>query len=255
MEDIVRIQEEYTRLLKQPVFNEEDLDYPWFESQKPLLEHLSNLDHSAISVFDLHQKKHLFASVNFNDLFNISQEDALSNESINSRVHPEDQIVLMKIGIRTLQLYYDLPPEAKTDFKLINEYRLMVSNQEYVRVIEQHKAFRTDTRGNVWLALSMVDLSPNQNPEHSVLSQVVNIRNGEAFSWLNDISTKEPGRLTRRESEVLSLVGKGLLSKEIGDLLNISVHTVNTHRQRILEKLEANNTIEAIETARRFGLV
>lgn len=37
--------------------------------------------------------------------------------------------------------------------------------------------------------------------------------------------------------------------------LFISVHTVNTHRQRILEKLGANNSIEAIAYALQLGLV
>jgi DNA-binding CsgD family transcriptional regulator len=187
-------------------------------------------------------------------LFRISQKDALSDQSINSRVHPEDQVVLIDIGIKTLRLYYDLPQHEKTDFKLINEYRLKVGNDEYLRVIEQHKAFKVDRSGKVWLALSMVDLSPNQNPNQTVLSQVVNIKNGDTFSWLDDFKD-ETTKLTKRESEVLSLAGKGLLSKEISDLLNISVHTVNTHRQRILGKMNASNTIEAIDTAKRFGLV
>lgn len=254
MEDIETIIETYQKLLEQQVFAEEDLDYPWLEDQKPFLEHLSRIDHSAISVFDLHQKKHLYASENFNDLFRISPKVAMSNDSISTRTHHEDRYVLMKIGIKTLQLYHTLPVEEKTDFKLINEYRLQVSEREYIRVIEQHTAFKTDKKGNVWLALSMVDLSPNQNPNLTVLSQVVNVKNGESFSWL-DNEGDESSKLTRRESEVLSLVGRGLLSKEISAMLNISVHTVNTHRQRILEKMNANNAIEAIDAARRFGLV
>jgi DNA-binding CsgD family transcriptional regulator len=254
MQEIIRLSEEYMELLSRQIFDEDDLDYDWFESQKPFLEHLSKIDHSAISVFDLHQKRHLYASENFHDLFKMSQEDALSDESINSRVHPEDKVVLMGIGIKTLRLYYELPMHEKTNFKLINEYRLEVAKDDYVRVIEQHKAFKIDRTGKVWLALSMVDLSPNQNPNQAVLSQVVNIKNGEIFSWLDDMGV-EPGKLTKRESEVLTLAGKGLLSKEISDLLNISVHTVNTHRQRILEKMNANNTIEAIDIAKRFGLV
>ena len=52
---------------------------------------------------------------NFHDLFKMSQEDALSDESINSRVHPEDKVVLMGIGIKTLRLYYELPMHEKTD--------------------------------------------------------------------------------------------------------------------------------------------
>jgi len=50
-------------------------------------------------------------------------------------------------------------------------------------------------------------------------------------------------------------VRNGLLSKEISNKLSISVHTVNTHRQRFLEKLGANNSMEAVVFASKFGLL
>ena len=52
--------------------------------------------------------------------------------------------------------------------------------------------------------------------------------------------------LTPREREVLALAKEGMFSKEISEKLNISVHTVNRHRQNILEKLQVDNIIEAI---------
>lgn len=42
--------------------------------------------------------------------------------------------------------------------------------------------------------------------------------------------------LSEREREVLQLVAKGYSSKEIADKLNISIHTVNTHRKNITHK-------------------
>ena len=54
---------------------------------------------------------------------------------------------------------------------------------------------------------------------------------------------------------VLQLIKEGLLSKEISEQLSISVHTVNTHRQRILEKLDVNNSMEAVKYASALGLI
>jgi DNA-binding NarL/FixJ family response regulator len=42
--------------------------------------------------------------------------------------------------------------------------------------------------------------------------------------------------LSQRETEVLVLVAKGLMNKEIADKLNISIHTVITHRKNITRK-------------------
>ncbi|MBR5720727.1 MAG: helix-turn-helix transcriptional regulator [Bacteroidales bacterium] len=46
----------------------------------------------------------------------------------------------------------------------------------------------------------------------------------------------ESYELSERETSVLILVAKGLSSKEIAENLNISVHTVNTHRKNITHK-------------------
>jgi DNA-binding NarL/FixJ family response regulator len=50
-------------------------------------------------------------------------------------------------------------------------------------------------------------------------------------------------------------VKEGYLSKEISDRLSISVHTVNTHRQRFLEKMGAANSMEAVMYASKYGLL
>lgn len=52
--------------------------------------------------------------------------------------------------------------------------------------------------------------------------------------------------LTRREEEILSLLIKGLLYKEIADKLCIGVETVRTHLRHIYEKLQVRTRSEAI---------
>jgi DNA-binding NarL/FixJ family response regulator len=55
----------------------------------------------------------------------------------------------------------------------------------------------------------------------------------------------EMERLSKREEEVLSLLAKGLLYKEIGDTLGIGLATVRTHIHRIYEKLHVQSRTEA----------
>ena len=52
--------------------------------------------------------------------------------------------------------------------------------------------------------------------------------------------------LTEREKTVLELLSKGLMNKEVSDVLNISVATVRTHIQNIYEKLHVNTRVEAV---------
>lgn len=61
--------------------------------------------------------------------------------------------------------------------------------------------------------------------------------------------------LSRREREVLRLVDQGKKSYEIAELLAISKNTVNRHRQEILAKLQAKNSMEACRTAKALHII
>ena len=61
--------------------------------------------------------------------------------------------------------------------------------------------------------------------------------------------------LSDREREVFQLIGEGNSNKEIANLLSLSVSTVETHRARIMEKLDLHNTAEIILYAVRKGFL
>lgn len=52
-------------------------------------------------------------------------------------------------------------------------------------------------------------------------------------------------KLTNREAEILTLVGKGLTNKEIGALLFISIETVKKHLKNTYAKLDVKNRAQA----------
>jgi DNA-binding NarL/FixJ family response regulator len=62
-------------------------------------------------------------------------------------------------------------------------------------------------------------------------------------------------RLTLREREVLKLIAEGHTSREIAEMLSVSLKTVLAHRARILGKLDLHNRTELIKYAMRKGLV
>jgi two-component system, NarL family, response regulator NreC len=61
--------------------------------------------------------------------------------------------------------------------------------------------------------------------------------------------------LSPREREVLQLVAEGKSSKEIANLLNLSVYTVETHRARVMQKLNLRGIPELILYAVRKGII
>jgi DNA-binding NarL/FixJ family response regulator len=79
----------------------------------------------------------------------------------------------------------------------------------------------------------------------------------EAASVLVDAAGPRGGsaELTGREREVLQLVGEGHSSAAIGEILGVSVKTVEGHRQRLMSKLGAGNVAGLVRHAVRLGLV
>lgn len=61
--------------------------------------------------------------------------------------------------------------------------------------------------------------------------------------------------LSAREKEILTLVAKGLVAKEIAAELHISPHTIYTHRKNILRKLKLTSPTEMIVYALEHGLI
>jgi DNA-binding NarL/FixJ family response regulator len=60
--------------------------------------------------------------------------------------------------------------------------------------------------------------------------------------------------LTAREREVLQLLAEGLSTKNVAARLHVSVKTIETHRQHIMEKLDTHSIADLIKYAVREGL-
>lgn len=61
--------------------------------------------------------------------------------------------------------------------------------------------------------------------------------------------------LTSRERQVLQLVGEGKSTKEVATLLGVSIKTAESHRTRLMQKLDIHETASLVRYAIRRGLV
>lgn len=60
-------------------------------------------------------------------------------------------------------------------------------------------------------------------------------------------------RMTRREREVIDLIGEGLSNKEIAQRLNIATHTVKSHVRNVMEKLALHTRLQIAAYSHREG--
>ena len=62
-------------------------------------------------------------------------------------------------------------------------------------------------------------------------------------------------RLSAREQEVLKLIAEGHSSREIAEMLDLSVKTVHNHRTRLMTKLDIHRNADLVRYAIRLGMV
>lgn len=247
------LQQQFEALLDTQRIDPAAVDYSLLDRHVEQLAQLARMTNSGVTVFDSCRRRHAYVSYNFADLFRydmkgIAEEDT---EYFARHIHPDDFAPLFRNNLACMR-YVLAHPELIPDCKLISEYRVEAEGR-CTRVIEQFQVLELDANGNVWLSFSMLDISPNQNAFGGVRSRLVNFRTGEVLPFQPDEADCDA--LSGRETEILRMIGRGKLSKEIAEELSISVHTVNTHRQRILEKLNVDNSMEAVRYADAHGLL
>lgn len=70
-----------------------------------------------------------------------------------------------------------------------------------------------------------------------------------------DLIGATEAQLTERESEIFKLLAEGKSVREIADVLFVSVKTIGTHRQHILDKLNLKTTTDLIKYALKKGII
>jgi len=85
---------------------------------------------------------------------------------------------------------------------------------------------------------------------------VRNILKEDYMRQLDELGAEDSYELlTNREREVLQLVAEGKSNKDVANLLNLSLYTVETHRTHILQKLNLHSVPELILYAVRKGII
>lgn len=78
--------------------------------------------------------------------------------------------------------------------------------------------------------------------------------NEVAQTLLTEKAEIRPDNLTSREVQIIKLIANGLTNQEIGEKLEISNRTIDTHRRNIYSKLDINKSTELIKYAVKYGL-
>ena len=111
-----------------------------------------------------------------------------------------------------------------------------------------------------------VGFVPKRALSSELVSAIRAVQHGDSFlypsaataliqDYLQQVEEEPLDRLTSREREIFKLIAEGSTSREISDMLFISLKTVLGHRTKIMKKLDLSNRTELIKYAIRKGLI
>lgn len=145
--------------------------------------------------------------------------------------HPGMKVLILTMHKDKEYLYHALG--AGADGYILKED----ADDELVAAIESIR------KGNVYISSLL----------SSQVSQLIVQSSRNTSPTAEDLSRTEP--LSNREKEVLKLIAEAKSSKEIADLLCISIRTVQHHRSNIMKKLDIKKSTDLVKYAIRKGYV
>lgn len=178
--------------------------------------------------------------------------DSSDEDIVYNRIHPEDLADKRVLEYEFFKFIDKLPDNRKTEYKATCRFRIKDKNGVYIFADNSTQVIQLSPNGKIWLILCCYDFSCDQIPASGILPRIINNSTGEDVEI--KLSEQRSHILTKREKEILLLIKEGKPSKHIADILSISIHTVNRHRQNILEKLCVGNSFEAVMAATAMKL-
>jgi DNA-binding NarL/FixJ family response regulator len=156
---------------------------------------------------------------------------------------------------------YDLPDYVSTDQlqRIINSHRvntLVITADEdkdsMMRVVQMGvQGFLTKSCSKEEILLA---IQATARGEKFFCHKVLNMVLEKSEDGSNEADCLPIG-LTKRETEILKNLASGFSTKKIADLLNLSPHTVHSHRKNIIKKLNIKSPTEFVVHAIDFGLI
>jgi DNA-binding CsgD family transcriptional regulator len=162
----------------------------------------------------------------------------------------------MKISEISWQYRLSLPAAQRLNYRASYDYRLKKKDGAFVRLLQQTTPLELDEKGNItYMLIVSSDITYFKKSTGIVFT--LSSLDGKTCSVYDfeERSFKGAELPSEREKDVLRLMAKGYSSKLIAAQLNLSYHTVVTHRHNMLTKTHCKNAGELVQFALSSGVI
>jgi DNA-binding CsgD family transcriptional regulator len=215
------------------------------------LQGLSLSNAECIYVIDFSKNNMTFAN-GFEPFLGYSDKE-MSLTNYLEKIHPDDIDLVGRIGAATIEHSHNNSNHNK-DNVLYLTFRIKKSTGEYIKVLSQSSVLQLDEEGQMVSSLIKVsDLSFIEDGE--VVRYKFVAENLDQESFKNKVYHTRHNLFTARELDVIKEISKGHTNNEIAGNLEISKHTVATHRKKIMKKSGCSSAEELLLFCRRNGVI
>lgn len=225
------------------------------QAYKEIAMHYADMENAIAVLSDLSSNLSYIYFGDFARHLGISHGD--KNSNINSiweteilrLVHPDDLKNKYMQELSFFNYMKHLPQNRFKDYYFAGTLRIRNASGTYQQTLHRIFYIPQPAAGGIWLALCLYTPSVVSLPANGL---IINSATGETRQTER---SNVPKLLSEREVQVIKLIAKGMISKDIAALLSISINTVSRHRQDILRKLQVGNSIEACSVAKEIGII
>lgn len=177
-------------------------------------------------------------------------------------LHPEDQKQMIYKESTSLHLKLNIiPKEHIKNYKTVYLMRIKDKKGKYKIFLHQVKALTISDDGKIQQTIGVhTDVTYLKIPfDHKISFIPIDAKlPAYHFDYINNkyvLGGSVSEKFTKRENDIIRLLGQGKKVSQIASMLYISEHTVNTHKKNIYKKSNCSNSAELVVKCLREGFM
>lgn len=170
-------------------------------------------------------------------------------------IHPDDLNNYLSFESTITEFWQKLDPQKVFKYKTQYDFRIRCKNGEVKRLLQQVAVIQSDDEGAVLRTFVIFTDITNLKRSNKMMLSIIGLEGEPSYVNIKSIQSfvSPEVKLTKRETEILRLIADDFQSAEIAEKLNISIHTVSTHRKNIFKKTNASSIVQLVKMGLEKG--
>ena len=230
------------------------------ENQSSMLQTLNHRSREVIIISDLKSMTNLFCTKNIEKIIGWKQKNVVDGgwAFMMSLTHPDDTALVVETFVAGLELrkkekyIYDNIPTVYSN-------RIRHKNGEWIWIKSESLILERDNDGDAQILITFIqntsfEKNNTGTSNNSTVTEILEEQKLANHEKTNNQSGTSSVHLSHREKEVLELIKKGLSTKEIADVLDLKITTINTYRKNLMDKMKVKNSAELVARSNQIQI-